>query len=96
VPQPVAVTTAVRRGLRVPLRYRRLGAGGAAAAATEVVTALGPDVASGGRELGDPFAREYFQCVTGEGVLVLLFRDLRADPPRGAQGGTWYLHGWWD
>ena len=54
----------------------------------ELVTAAGPDRVSGGRWEEAPYAREYFRCTTGMGVLVWLFRD--------GTESAWYLHGWWD
>jgi hypothetical protein len=94
----VRVATTVRRGLRVPVRYDDGDPPGPGPAerGAELVTAAGPDVVAGGGEVGEPYAREYFQCLTSAGALVLLFRDLRGDPPLGARGGAWYLHGWWD
>jgi hypothetical protein len=93
----VAVTTTVRRGLRVPTRYHDDSvAAPRLPGDAELLAAVGPDIVSGGREVGEPYAREYFQCLTGSGTLVLLFRDLRAAPPHGPRGGAWYLHGWWD
>ena len=38
--------------------------------------------------VGELYARDYYQCVTADGLLVLLYRD--------ALAGQWYLHGWWD
>jgi protein ImuB len=52
-----------------------------------VVTAAGPDRISGGW-WEEPFAREYFRCITEDGGLFWLYRDGRRD--------DWYLHGWWD
>jgi hypothetical protein len=102
-PRPIAVTTARRRGHAVPVRYheigrsaarekRRTGKAGASGArhdprVIEIVTAAGPDCVSGGTH-DAPFTREYYQCVTADGVLTLLFHDM--------QGDSWYLHGWWD
>jgi hypothetical protein len=91
----IAVETAERRDHRVPVSYRAR----AEAHATQrgkmpcvseaaVLTALGPDRISGGAEAGEPYARDYYQCVTTDGLLVLLYRDTLAD--------QWYLHGWWD
>ena len=36
----------------------------------------------------EPFAREYFRCVTEEGTLIWMYRE--------AMSREWYLHGWWD
>ena len=92
-PQRVAVTTCLRRGDRVPVRYRerrRHGRGRAAPVAepVPVITAVGPDRVAVGHEAGAPVQREYWQCLTGEGRLVLLYRE--------AEEGAWYCHGWWD
>jgi hypothetical protein len=81
-PRPIAVRERLRRDHAVPVEYfdgRRWH---------ELVTAAGPDRVSGGRWEEAPYAREYFRCTTGAGVLVWLFRD-------GAES-AWYLHGWWD
>ncbi|HEX7091002.1 MAG TPA: hypothetical protein VF192_12750 [Longimicrobiales bacterium] len=80
-PRRIRVETAARRDHRVPVRYRD-GRG-----VQELVVAAGPDRVSGDR-WGDAYAREYFRCVTADGVLVWLFRDVRSD--------EWYLQGWWD
>jgi hypothetical protein len=89
LPQPRALTmtTAERRDHQIPSRYRER-AKGERAVDVDVITALGPDRISGGAEIGEPYARDYFQCVTAEGMLVLLYHDLL--------GNEWYLHGWWD
>jgi hypothetical protein len=52
-----------------------------------IVSAAGPDRVSGG-QWTEPYAREYFRCVTDDGMMVWLYRDARLD--------EWYLHGWWD
>ncbi len=87
LPEPrridVVVASARRRGARVPMRYRD------GDRVVPLRTVVGPDWISGVD--GDrPYAREYFHAITEDGVLVLLFRDARAE------GGAWYLHGWWD
>jgi len=80
-PRPIVVESVPCRDHRVPVRYRdRQGW-------RELVTAAGPDRVSGER-WGEAYAREYFRCVTAEGVLIWLFRDARKE--------SWYLHGWWD
>jgi hypothetical protein len=94
----IAVATTERRDQHVPVSYREREEAAAAQGAkrprtprvreAEVLTALGPDRISGGAEVGAPYARDYYQCVTADGLLVLLFRDVLAD--------RWYLHGWWD
>lgn len=86
VPRSLAVTTTARRDHHVPGGYREDGGG--RSADVEVLTAVGPDRISGGADIGEPYARDYFQCVTTEGMLVLLYHDVLAD--------RWYLHGWWD
>jgi hypothetical protein len=80
-PTRVAVTTIERRGCQVPRTYRD------GATVRTIVDAAGPDVVSG-EPWHRPYAREYYRCVTTDGQLVWLFRDL--------QGHGWYLHGWWD
>lgn len=93
--RPVAVQTTERRDHRVPVSYRegaqaRQRGKGSAPRVSEVavLTTVGPDRISGGVEVGEPYARDYYQCVTADGLLVLLYRD--------ALAGRWYLHGWWD
>ncbi|HUG01146.1 MAG TPA: hypothetical protein VML95_04750 [Longimicrobiales bacterium] len=48
----------------------------------------GPDRMSGGWWEDDAYAREYYRCVTGDGVLVWIYRDASRD--------RWLLQGWWD
>lgn len=80
-PQPIDVETGVGSAHGPPIRYRdRTGW-------QRVVNAAGPDRISGGQWEEEPFAREYFRCVTEGGALVWLYRDARR--------GTWFLHGWW-
>jgi protein ImuB len=93
--RPIAVQTAERRDHCVPVSYReraqaqRRGAPGASRVSeVAVLTTVGPDRISGGAEVGELYARDYYQCVTADGLLVLLYRD--------ALAGQWYLHGWWD
>src|SRR5690606_18576307 len=62
-PRPIVVESVARRDHRVPVRYRD-GQGW-----QELVTAAGPDRVSGER-WGEAYAREYFRCVTTEGVLI--------------------------
>jgi protein ImuB len=82
-PRAIAVTTEQRRDHEVPIRYRDDGSW------HDLVEAAGPDRVSGG-QWDVPYAREYYRCVRGDGVLVWLFRDaVHADT-------GWYLHGWWD
>jgi hypothetical protein len=82
-PRAIAVTTEQRRDHEVPIRYRDDGSW------HDLVEAAGPDRVSGG-QWAVPYAREYYRCVRGDGVLVWLFRDaVHADT-------GWYLHGWWD
>jgi hypothetical protein len=80
--RPIVVETAERRDHAVPVSYRER------ASEIAVLTTVGPDRISGGAETGALYARDYYQCVTAEGLLVLLYRD--------ALAGQWYLHGWWD
>lgn len=91
--RPIAVQTTERRDHRVPVSYRDNRAEqrkGRAPRVSEVtvLTTVGPDRISGGAEVGKLYARDYYQCVTDDGLLVLLYRD--------ALAGQWYLHGWWD
>jgi hypothetical protein len=82
-PRAIAVTTEQRRDHEIPVRYRDGDAW------YDLVEAAGPDRVSGG-QWDVPYAREYYRCVRGDGLLVWLFRDAaRADT-------GWYLHGWWD
>ncbi|AHG92542.1 hypothetical protein J421_5007 (plasmid) [Gemmatirosa kalamazoonensis] len=101
-PREIVVTTRARRGMRVPARYRERLADGERAPSgrplVEIATALGPDRVFAGGEAGDEVRREYWQCLTDEGRLVLLYRDVHDgrighedEPP-----GSWYLQGWWD
>lgn len=81
-PRRITVETAGRRDHHVPLRLRdRKGW-------REVVVAAGPDRISGGQWEASSYAREYYRCVTEEGVPLWIYRD-------GLDGG-WYLQGWWD
>jgi hypothetical protein len=79
-PRRIAVTTKRRRDHQVPLQYRDKQW-------TTIISAAGPDRVSGG-QWGEPYAREYFRCVTDDGMMVWVYRDARLD--------EWYLHGWWD
>ena len=79
-PRRVAVTTEQRRDHQMPVQYRDKEW-------MTLVSAAGPDRVSGG-QWTEPYAREYFRCVTDDGMMVWLFRDARED--------AWYLHGWWD
>ena len=79
-PRRVAVKTKRRRDHELPTSYRDREW-------MEIISAAGPDRVSGGR-WSEPYAREYFRCVTDDGMMVWLYRDARED--------GWYLHGWWD
>ncbi|MEP6550527.1 MAG: hypothetical protein ABJB95_05055 [Gemmatimonadales bacterium] len=79
-PRRIAVTTNRRRDHQIPIQYRDKEW-------KTLVLAAGPDRVSGG-QWSEPYAREYFRCVTSEGTMVWLYRDARSD--------EWYLHGWWD
>ncbi|CAN5151115.1 hypothetical protein BH24GEM2_BH24GEM2_08730 [soil metagenome] len=85
LPEPlqVKVEARPRRDHLVPSRYCEGGT-----AWLELVAVAGPDRTSGGQWEDEPYAREYFRCVTREGMLVWLFRDARRD--------AWFLHGWWN
>jgi hypothetical protein len=79
-PRPVRVITTSRRDHDVPTRYLD------GDVAIDVLTAVGPDFVDGGSWESTPYTRDYFQCVTSDGRLVLLCRS----------GDEWFLHGWWD
>jgi protein ImuB len=79
-PRRIAVTTKRRRDHQMPVQYRDKQW-------MTIVSAAGPDRVSGG-QWAEPYAREYFRCVTDDGMMVWVFRDARSD--------EWYLHGWWD
>ena len=79
-PRPVQVEVLDRRDHVVPVRYRD-------GRWRTLVTAAGPERLSGG-QWEEAYAREYYRCVTGDGLLVWLFHDAPAD--------RWYLQGWWD
>lgn len=79
-PRRVAVETKRRRDHELPVQYRDNQW-------MKIVSAAGPDRVSGG-QWSEPYAREYFRCVTDDGMMVWLYRDARED--------EWYLHGWWD
>lgn len=79
-PKRIVVRTRKRRNHSCPIQYRDTEW-------TGITSAAGPDRVSGG-QWAEPYAREYFRCVTEHGTLVWLFRDARDD--------EWYLHGWWD
>ncbi|HEY1951286.1 MAG TPA: hypothetical protein VGG76_00645 [Gemmatimonadaceae bacterium] len=79
-PRRIAVTTKRRRDHQMPTQYRDKEW-------MTIVSAAGPDRVSGG-QWTEPYAREYFRCVTDDGGMVWLFRDART--------GEWYVHGWWD
>ncbi|HVF39880.1 MAG TPA: hypothetical protein VM939_08265 [Gemmatimonadaceae bacterium] len=82
-PRRILVRTARRRDHDLPIKYRDTDAW------IVLDSAAGPDRVSGGQwEENGPFAREYFRCVTEDGTLVWIFRDVK--------GSEWYLHGWWD
>ncbi len=81
-PRAVMVETVRRRDHEAPVRIRDRGGW------RELVVAAGPDRISGGQWEPSPYAREYYRCVTDEGVPLWIFRD-------GVDGG-WYVHGYWD
>jgi protein ImuB len=79
-PRRIAVKTRRRRDHELPVEFRDKHW-------QQIVSAAGPDRVSGGRWT-EPYAREYFRCVTDDGMMVWIYRDARTD--------EWYLHGWWD
>lgn len=97
-PLAISVETAPRRDHLVPVRYRD------ASGWHEIVNVAGPERVSGRQWGGDTaYAREYFRCVTSDGVLVWLFRDAnerkagrKPDTHTVPGTGAWFLHGWWD
>ena len=82
-PRPISVKTAKRRDHDLPVRYRDTDGW------VMIESAAGPDRVSGG-QWEEPYAREYFRCVTEEGTLVWIFRKA------GGRGDDWYIQGWWD
>jgi len=81
-PRRVAVETVERRDHQLPRRLRDRGGW------REVAVAAGPDRISGGQWERSSYAREYYRCVTDDGVPLWIYRD--------GLDGQWYLHGWWD
>jgi hypothetical protein len=79
-PRRIAVKTRRRRDHELPVEFRDKHW-------QQIVSAAGPDRVSGGRWT-EPYAREYFRCVTDDGMMVWMYRDARTD--------EWYIHGWWD
>ncbi|MGZ3330429.1 MAG: hypothetical protein ACXU9O_00930 [Gemmatimonadaceae bacterium] len=79
-PRRIAVKTRRRRDHELPVEFRDKHW-------QHIVSAAGPDRVSGGRWT-EPYAREYFRCVTDDGMMVWLYRDARTD--------EWFIHGWWD
>src|SRR3954463_1526389 len=79
-PRRIMVKTRCRRDHLMPVQFRDKEW-------MEIISAAGPDRVSGG-QWTEPYAREYFRCVTDDGMMVWLYRDARED--------AWYLHGWWD
>jgi protein ImuB len=79
-PRRIAVTTKRRRDHQMPVQFRDKEW-------MTILSAAGPDRVSGGQWV-ESYAREYFRCVTDDGMMVWLYRDARSD--------EWYLHGWWD
>ncbi|HUG41745.1 MAG TPA: hypothetical protein VMM12_14750 [Longimicrobiales bacterium] len=81
-PRRLVVETTRRRDHEIPTRLLERGGW------REIAHAAGPDRISGGQWEAGLYAREYFRCVTDEGVPLWIYRDARED--------GWYLHGWWD
>ncbi len=80
-PREISVFTERRRGFDIPVHYLDNG---------EIVPlrqTLGPQCLSGER-WATPFAREYYQGIRADGVMVLLYHEWCGD--------RWYLSGWWD
>jgi hypothetical protein len=92
-PAPLSITveTSPRRDHLVPVRFRDTDGW------HELVNVAGPERVSGRTWDADrAYAREYFRCVTKEGVLVWLYRDANGRRASRPSGSRWYLHGWWD
>jgi hypothetical protein len=79
-PRPISVKTAKRRDHDLPIKYRDTDAW------VMIESAAGPDRVSGSR-WDEPYAREYFRCVTEDGTLVWIFRT---------ETDEWFMQGWWD
>jgi protein ImuB len=79
-PRRIAVQTSRRRDHELPVQFRDKHW-------QQIVSAAGPDRVSGGRWT-EPYAREYFRCVTDDGMMVWIYRDARTN--------EWFIHGWWD
>ena len=80
-PRRITVKTVRRRDHDLPVKYRDTDAW------ILVEAAAGPDRVSG-EQWDNPFAREYFRCVTEEGTLIWIYRE--------GKSGEWFLQGWWD
>lgn len=80
-PRRITVKTVRRRDHDLPVKYRDTDAW------ILVEAAAGPDRVSG-EQWDNPFAREYFRCVTEEGTLIWIYRE--------GKTGEWFLQGWWD
>lgn len=80
-PRRISVKTVRRRDHDLPVKYRENDAW------ILLESAAGPDRVSG-EQWEEPFAREYFRCVSEEGTLIWMYRE--------AISGEWFLHGWWD
>ncbi|MEO5904502.1 MAG: hypothetical protein ABIQ55_10850 [Gemmatimonadaceae bacterium] len=80
-PKRITVKTTRRRDHDLPVKYRENEGW------IILKSAAGPDRISG-EQWENPFAREYFRCVTDDGTLVWMYRE--------AMSGEWYMHGWWD
>ncbi len=79
--QRVEVTLTTRREALLPTGYRDNRV------YHEFTTTVGPDRISGGFG-AERFERDYYTGIRGDGVMVLLYRNLAVD--------EWILAGWWD
>jgi hypothetical protein len=79
-PRPIAVEGTRRSDHTLPARYRD-------GEWRQLLTVAGPDRITGG-EWSEPYSREYFRCVTADGLLIWIYHDLLED--------RWFLHGHWD
>jgi protein ImuB len=81
-PRRLNVEVVLRRDHEVPVRLRDHRGW------HEVLLAAGPDRISGGQWEESTYAREYYLCVTDEGMPLWVYRD--------GLDGAWYLQGYWD
>jgi hypothetical protein len=89
-PRPISVKTARRRDFDLPIKYRDTDGW------VMIESAAGPDRVSGS-PWDEPYAREYFRCVTEDGTLIWIFRtEAGTNGVAAGSGGEWFMQGWWD